>query len=151
MSFITEFNLLLKVRYSLIYIPTFEEDRLEYTIRKCIKLSKNRAIFTWNFIDGFLNVQSNNDLGVRNPLQALDFIEKLSEDAPIIFLLKDFHKFFNDIAVLRKLRNLGRLLQTQPKTIIISAPETVSFPLELVELITVLEFEFVASRPIPGH
>ena len=148
MSFITEFTLLLKVRYSLIYIPTFEEDRLEYTIRKCVKLGKNRAIYTWNFIDGFLNVPNNNNLGKRNPLQALDFIEKSSEDTPAIFLLKDFHKFFNDIAILRKLRNLSRLLQTQPKTIIITAPEIVNFPLELRELITILEFELPSTYEI---
>lgn len=148
MSFVKEFNLLLKVRYSLIYVPTFEEDRLEYTIRKCVKLGKNRAIYTWNFIDGFLNINSKNDLGKRNPIQALDFVEKLSEDTPVIFLLKDFHKFFNDIAVLRKLRNLGRLLQTQPKTVVISAPEIISFPSEIMELITILEFELPTSSEI---
>jgi ATP-dependent 26S proteasome regulatory subunit len=141
MSFITELNLLLKARYSLIYVPTCEEDRLEYTIRQCVLLGKNRAIYSWNFVDGFLNTPNTNELGKRNPLQALDFIEKLSEDTPVIFLLKDFHKFFNDITVLRKVRNLGRLLQVQPKTIIISAPEIIPFPPEIVELVTILEFE----------
>ena len=141
MSFIKEFNLLLKARYSLIYINTFEEDRLEFTIRNCIKLGKNRAVYSWNFIDGFINTPNNNGLGKKNPLQALDFVEKLSEETSVIFLLKDFHKFFNDIGVIRKLRNLSRLLQTQPKTIIIIAPEMVSIPIELRELITVLEFQ----------
>lgn len=141
MSFITEFNLLLKARYSLIYIPTVEEDRLEYTIRKCVKLGKNRSIYTWNFVDGFLNTPSGNGLGKRNPIQALDFIEKLSEDTPVLFLLKDFHKFFNDIAIIRKLRNLSRLLQTQPKTIVITAPELSAIPLEIRELVTILEFD----------
>ena len=55
MTFIEDFNLLLKARYSIIYISTNEEDRLEYTIRNCIKLGKNRAVYTWDFIDGFLN------------------------------------------------------------------------------------------------
>ena len=36
MSFTQEFNLLLKARYPL-FITTIEEDRLEYTIRNCIK------------------------------------------------------------------------------------------------------------------
>ena len=55
MTFIEDFNLLLKARYSIIYISTNEEDRLEYTVRNCIKLGKNRAVYTWDFIDGFLN------------------------------------------------------------------------------------------------
>ena len=37
MTFIEDFNLLLKARYSLIFIGTTEEDSLEYTIRNCIK------------------------------------------------------------------------------------------------------------------
>lgn len=135
MNFIEEFNLLLKARYSLIYISTYEEDRLEYTIRNCIKLGKTRAIYTWNFIDGF-----ENEAGKRNPLQALEFIERMSGNAPSIFLLKDFNKFFSDLTVSRKLRNLARLLKTQPKTIIISASDN-NIPDEIRELITILEFK----------
>jgi SpoVK/Ycf46/Vps4 family AAA+-type ATPase len=135
MNFIEEFNLLLKARYSLIYISTYEEDRLEYTIRNCIKLGKTRAIYTWNFIDGF-----ENEAGKRNPLHALEFIEKMAGNAPSIFILKDFNKFFSDLTVSRKIRNLSRLLKTQPKTIIISASET-TIPDEIRELITLLEFK----------
>jgi ATP-dependent 26S proteasome regulatory subunit len=121
MDFREEFNLLLKARYSLIYIETYEEDRLEYTIRHCIRFGKIRSLYTWNFIDGFENA-----LGKRNPLQALEFIEKKIINLPSIFLLKDFNRFFSDFIIIRKLRNLFRLLKTQPKTVIISAnaPET---------------------------
>lgn len=139
MTFIEDFNLLLKARYSLIYIATTEEDRLEYTIRNCIKLGKRRAVYSWDFIDGFLNTPNNKEIGKRNPLQALEFIEKLTIDNPALFLLKDFNKFFNDITVARKLRNLSRLLKTQPKTIIIIAPEII-IPEDIRELVTVLEF-----------
>ena len=139
MTFIEDFNLLLKARYSLIFIATTEEDRLEYTIRNCIKLGKKRAVYTWDFIDGFLNTPNNKEIGKRNPLQALEYIEKLTVDNPALFLLKDFNKFFSDITIDRKLRNLSRLLKTQPKTIIIIAPEII-IPEELRELITVLEF-----------
>ena len=58
MTFIEDFNLLLKARYSLIFIATTEEDRLEYTIRNCIKLGKKRAVYTWDFIDGFSKSKS---------------------------------------------------------------------------------------------
>ena len=139
MTFIEDFNLLLKARYSIIYISTNEEDRLEYTVRNCIKLGKNRAVYTWDFIDGFLNNPNKKEIGKRNPLQALEFIEKLTVDNPALFILKDFNKFFSDITIARKLRNLSRLLKTQPKTIIIIANK-VEIPEEIRELITVLEF-----------
>ena len=42
MVFIEEFNLLLKARCPLVYITTFEEDRLEYTLRRYIQINGNR-------------------------------------------------------------------------------------------------------------
>ena len=75
----------------------------------------------------------------RQPLQALEFVEKLTVDNPAIFVLKDFNKFSRDITISRKLRNLARLLKTQPKTIIIVASE-IDIPEEIRELITILDF-----------
>jgi SpoVK/Ycf46/Vps4 family AAA+-type ATPase len=147
MTFIEEFNLLLKARYSLLYISTYEEDRLEYTIRNCIKLGKTRAVYTWDFVDGFSNNSITKEVGKRNPLQALEFIEKLTAGTPAVFLLKDFNKFFTDLTVMRKLRNLSRLLKTQSKTLIIISPE-VSIPAEIKELVTVLEFNLPDSKEI---
>ena len=140
MSFAQEFNLLLKARYPIIYITTIEEDRLEYTIRNCIKKSGNRAIYIWDFVDGYLNNPNNNGIAKRNPLQALEFIEKITPETPAIFLLKDFNRFLNDVSISRKLKNLIRILKTQPKTLIIVAPD-VNIPNEFVDTITILEFQ----------
>ena len=52
MSFGRELNLLLKARYSIIYISTKEEDRLEYTIRTSLKLSnRSHGFYSWDLID----------------------------------------------------------------------------------------------------
>ena len=90
MGFKQEFSLLLKARYPLIYLPTFEEDRIEYTIRKYAKLTQGQVIYTWDFVDGYRNNPNNAGYASRNPLQALEFIEKLTDTTPVIFLLKDF-------------------------------------------------------------
>ena len=141
MSFTKDFKLLLKARYSLIYIATTEEERLEYTIRSCVKDSSlNRVIYSWDFIDGYLGNPSDNGFGARNPLQALELIEKLTSESPAVFILKDFHLFLNDISVSRKLKNVIRLIKNQSKTVVIVAPE-VTIPDSLKDLITVLEFK----------
>ena len=75
MGFKQEFSLLLKARYPLIYLPTFEEDRIEYTIRKYAKLTQGQVIYTWDFVDGYRNNPNNAGYASRNPLQALEFIE----------------------------------------------------------------------------
>jgi SpoVK/Ycf46/Vps4 family AAA+-type ATPase len=53
--------------------------------------------------------------------------------------LRDFHRFLEDISISRKLRNLARSLKSQPKNLILIAPQ-VEIPSELTEVFTVLDF-----------
>jgi len=140
MKFNDELNLFLKARYPILYISTIEEDRIEYIIRKNIKTNLNRSIYSWDFVDGYTNNPNNEGFAKRNPLQALELIEKLNSETPAIFLLKDFNRFLNDLSISRKLRNISRILKLQPKTIIILASD-INIPIELKDLITVLEFK----------
>ena len=78
MKFNDELILLLKARYPIIYINTIEEDRVEYVIRKHIKANLNRSIYSWDFVDGYTNNPNNEGFGKRNPLQALELIERLT-------------------------------------------------------------------------
>jgi SpoVK/Ycf46/Vps4 family AAA+-type ATPase len=137
MTFTNEFNLLLRARYPIIYIPTREEERLETTIANNVKT--DRAIYTWDFVDGYQGNPNDAGFGKRNPLQALEFIEKTPPNAPAIFILRDYQRFLDDIAISRKLRNLARSLKSQPKNIIIHSPQ-LTIPDDLSEHITVLEF-----------
>ena len=119
MTFNDELTLFLKARYPILYISTVEEDRVEYVIRKTIKTNLNRSIYSWDFVDGYTNNPNNEGFGKRNPLQALELIERLNSETPALFILKDFNRFLTDLAISRKLRNISRVLKLQPKTIII--------------------------------
>ena len=147
MTFTNELNLFLKARYPIIYINTIEEDRVEYVIRKNVKTNLKRSIYSWDFVDGYTNNPNNQGFGNRNPLQALELIERLNPETPAIFLLKDFNRFLNDLAISRKLRNLSRLLKLQPKTIIIIGSE-LNIPVELQDLITILQFQLPTEEEI---
>jgi AAA+ superfamily predicted ATPase len=147
MTFSDELILLLKARYPLIYISTQEEDRVEYVIRKSVKNLLTRGIFTWDFVDGYIINSNMNNLAKKNPLQALEFIETFASETANIFILKDFQKFFNDISISRKLRNLVRILKLQPKTIIIIA-SNITIPEELRDLITIIQFKLPQLQEI---
>ncbi|MEM7063255.1 MAG: AAA family ATPase [Cyanobacteria bacterium P01_B01_bin.77] len=139
MVFQEELGLLIRARYPLVYIPTREEERAEEAISVVAAKTGNRAVYVWDFVDGY---QGNpNDVGAarRNPLQALEFVEKLPASAAAVLILRDFNRFLDDIAISRKLRNLARLLKSQPKNIIILSAQ-LTIPDELSELLTVLEF-----------
>jgi AAA+ superfamily predicted ATPase len=147
MIFSDELILLLKARYPLIYISTQEEDRVEYVIRKSVQNLLSRGVFIWDFVDGYIINSNMNNLAKRNPLQALEFIETFPSETANIFILKDFQKFFNDISISRKLRNLVRILKLQPKTIIIIA-SNITIPEELSDVITIIQFKLPQLQEI---
>ncbi len=147
MDFAAELILLLRARYGVIYIPTIEEERLEKTIASAASELADRPIYTWDFVEGYRHNPGEAGLAKRNPLQALEFIDRLPANAPAIVILKDFQRFLEDVSVSRKLRNLVRLLKSQPKNIIIIAPQ-IAIPPELSEVITVLEFPLPAAKEI---
>lgn len=139
MSFNDEFELLLRARYPLIYIPTHEEERIEASIAQSAVRLGNRAVYIWDFVDGYEGNPNDRGFGKRNPLQALEFVEKLPDSAAAVFILRDFYRFLEDVSVARKLRNLARRLKSQPKNIVIISTQ-ITIPDELSEALTILEF-----------
>ena len=123
MNFLNEFVLLLKARYPIIYIVTNEEERLEYLIKYCAKKYVTRTYYSWDFIDGYQGNPNDTGFAARNPLEALDLIDKLTPETASIFVLKDYDNFLKDFSVIRKLKNLSRSLKTQPKNIVIISSE----------------------------
>jgi len=147
MKFNNELALFLKARYPIIYVNTLEEDRVEYVIRKNIKTNLNRSIYTWDFVDGYTNNPNNEGFAKRNPLQALELVERLNAETPALFLLKDFHRFLTDLSISRKLRNISKILKLQPKTLIIIGSDLI-IPKELTDLITIVEFQLPLEEEI---
>nr|ATN40768.1 hypothetical protein [Gomphoneis minuta var. cassieae] len=147
MKFNYELALFLKARYPIIYINTIEEDRVEYVIRKNIKTNLNRSIYSWDFVDGYTNNPNNEGFAKRNPLQALELVERLNAETPALFLLKDFNRFLTDLSISRKLRNISRILKLQPKTIVIIGSD-LTIPKELQDLITVVQFQLPLQEEI---
>jgi SpoVK/Ycf46/Vps4 family AAA+-type ATPase len=150
MSFNDEFELLLRARYPLIYLPTLEEERVEASIAQAAKRLGDRAIYIWDFVDGYQGNPNDEGFGRRNPLQALEFVEKVAQNAAAIFILRDFHRFLDDISISRKLRNLARRLKSQPKNIVILSPQ-VNVPAELTEVLTVVEFPLPNASEIKAE
>ena len=144
MSFLNEFVLLLKARYPIIYISTYEEERLEYIIKYCTKKYVSRTYYSWDFVDGYQGNPNDTGFAAKNPLEALELIEKLTPETASVFVLKDYDNFLKDLSIIRKLKNLSRSLKTQPKNIIIISPE-VNIPDTLREFVTLIDF------PLPTY
>lgn len=138
MNFTQELRLLLKSRYPIILISTREEERLDYIIKNKLQCSDNQKVYCWDFVDGYTSNPNDNGYAKRNPLLALEFIESLDTKYLHLFVLRDFDTFLNETVLVRKIRNLAKVIKTQSKHIIIVSCK-INIPFALNDIITVLD------------
>ena len=131
-----ELETLIRARYPIIYIVSWEERRVEDALR-AITQSRNKKIFQWTVSQGMVTNPTNRDEATRDPIKALDYVLESRDQA--VFLFKDLHPFLNDVALIRRLRDLTYALKTSYKTLIILSP-VLKLPPELEKEITVVDY-----------
>ncbi|HEX3013433.1 MAG TPA: AAA family ATPase [Methanobacterium sp.] len=144
---------LLKARFPCLYIPSWEEDRLLTIINDIARdsslIKTKRNVFTWKITTGFVNIEHDTIKtlsGTKDPLKALEFIEKYNE--PAVFLMFDLHSYFGsgsstpNFQVIRKIRDVSSVLKRSPnpKNIIFVSP-SLDIPLDLQKDISIVEFD----------
>lgn len=132
----TELDTLIRARYPIVYVVSWEESRVENVLRT-IARDRGKKLHTWTITQGFAGVAGQRDNATRDPMAALDFVMHSPDKA--IYLLKDFHAFIGDYNVTRRLRDLTPALRNSFKNVVILAP-SLKLPSELEKEITVLDF-----------
>lgn len=143
---------LFKARFPMIYIESWEENRVIDTIQRISEneelIKTTRTVLTWSSTTGLVNLTDMTT--VNNSINANDVIENFSKyDGNAILVLKDIH---NDIASktisLSESRDIKRILRDTAnsirssefvKNIVIVAP-VLELPVELQKDITVFDF-----------
>lgn len=146
MSFEEELLLLVKAKSPLVYVVSFEEERVEYIIRKLVISKLKRVIYCWDFINGF-NPTILNEAYRRNPFEALSKIRNLYTQVPSLIIFKDYSNFLSDLSISREIKNLLPLLRTQPKTLLFIHNESTA-PRELIDKFVFLELSLPTVNEI---
>jgi len=115
-----ELEILIRARYPLVYILSFEEKRIENFLINIAK-QRNKKIFAWTITTGIVNLSSasmhqSND-STRDPEAALEYINHGPDLA--LYILKDFHPYLSVPPVVRKLKDLTVSFRTSYKTLIL--------------------------------
>jgi SpoVK/Ycf46/Vps4 family AAA+-type ATPase len=131
-----ELENLIRARYPIVYIVSWEEERVELALR-AIARERNKKLLVWTITGGFGSGDGRRDPATRDPLAALEHVASSPDQA--IFLLKDFHPFIGDASVTRRLRDLTPSLKKSYKNLIILSP-TLKLPAELEKEITVVDY-----------
>ncbi|WP_434291687.1 AAA family ATPase [Clostridium botulinum] len=148
-----------KARFPYVYISTWEEERAISVINSVAKdaslIKTPRTTYIWSQTNGMAIENLKGKEETKQPLKALEFIEKCEE--PAVFILKDFHVFFGvqgkniDYSLIRKVRDLVTVLKASPnpKSVVFLSP-TVVLPNELQKDITILDFDLPTIDEIKG-
>lgn len=128
-------ELLIKSRYPVIYLITWEEDRV---IHMCSAIAEEmkKNLYLWSITDGMICIDKVIS-SAKTPYSALELIESKDDG---IFLLRDFHHYIDDHIIKRKLRDLVIAFRNFSRTIIITSP-VMKIPVELEKDITVIDYK----------
>ncbi len=135
-KFTTELDVLIRARYPLVAINTYEEDR----VRECLKdlvfkeKHKEKPLYFWSRPAGLQKVVDPKDGVLQNPLVVGDTNEPegvlgfIGEQKTGIFLLCDFAPFITpygqeDPALVRRLREIAWRLKATKATVLFVGPQ----------------------------
>ncbi len=126
---------LIRARYSLIWVTSPEETRVEESLKKlCVE--REMRLEVWSITEGFkviANGQGTRD--VKDPMKALDHV--LRGEGRALYVLRDFHPFLKEPAVVRRLRDAATELRKTKKSLIVLSPLS-KFPPELEKSISAI-------------
>lgn len=150
--FHTELELLIRARYPILYVLTSEETRVQKVVLE-IARRRQKKVFEWSVCMGMvpagtsIQSQKTRDAATKDPLAALDRVIEHVE--PALFIFKDLHPFLtrNNVAIIRRLREIALQLKNSFKTILIVSP-VIEIPPELEKEISILSFPLPAREDL---
>ena len=134
-----EISTLIRARYPIIYVVSWEERRVEDAIRGITQAGKK--VYTWSATQG-LQPAPAYDKAIASVQSALEFVEACNDDA--VFIFKDMHPYVGDTLITRKLRDLAAHLKVRRKTLIILSP-VLRLPPEIEKDVSVVDY------PLPSY
>ncbi|MFQ5664776.1 MAG: AAA family ATPase [Terriglobia bacterium] len=123
-----ELKLLIRSRYPIIYMETWEEERAQELVEQVAE-ELGVPLYVWTVTTGLVRVGTRNPLyHSESPRAALSNVGSLRGDA--LFLLKDFHRHWEAPEVVRLVRDLQGKFRGRKSSLLVTAP-SVSVPMEL--------------------
>src|SRR5438874_998420 len=147
-KFVSDLDTLIRARYPLIYLVSWEEQRLD-AILQDVAQTHGKALLQWSVIRGLRRMSGARTMAIseqsRDPVEALAAIAKLTE--PSLVVLKDFHPFLDAPPVVRAMRELAQDLKSTYTTVILLAP-VLTIPVELEKEVSVLDVPLPSFRDL---
>ncbi len=135
---------LIRARYPLIYVVSFEEGRVEEELCR-ITEERKKQLYEWSITNGLETPDGTSLSEFKDPIKVLEYI--LQADTNGIFVMKDYHPYMNEPVVVRRLRDVAHSLKTSMKNVIFVSP-VLKVPAELEKEISVIDFSLPTKEEI---
>ncbi len=136
---VTELDILIRARYGLISVSTFEETRFRRLMTAVAQLPRHqgKGLFLWSRVQGLRQIAGNQPLLTPRPLPdtddpfaALDFIAQADSG---LFVLADYGPYLapfgqQEPQLVRRLRELAWTIKTRPVTVLFVDPAFPELP-----------------------
>jgi ATP-dependent 26S proteasome regulatory subunit len=153
--FVRDLDTLIRARYPLVYLVSWEESRLD-TILQDLAAAHGKALYTWSCTRGLrqhgrsgpaAQVGAGGAMteGRVDPVDALAHIARLP--SPSLVVLKDFHPYLGDNTVVRALRELSQDLKSTYTTVLLLSP-VLNIPVELEKELSVIDVPLPTFREL---
>jgi len=131
-------ELLIRSRYPIIWVETWEEERARRLIES-VGARLEKKVLHWTGLSNIADAEGKETIGnTATPERALEQVRSSSERA--IFVFYDLHPYLKpeEPAVIRRLRQVGFDLKRSYKTLIVVSP-VAAIPTELEKQVTLLD------------
>ncbi|GMV89969.1 MAG: ATPase [Chthonomonas sp.] len=144
-----ELEVLIRARYPIVYVVSYEEQRVEEGIRAICE-RRGRTLHTWSITRG-IRPPVDRVAGPERPAKLDPELEVLAlmKEAPefTVFLLKDFHPFLKDHRVKRLIRDLSDDLLPRKQTLVLVSP-VMELPPEIEKGVTIMNWPLMSAQEI---
>jgi AAA+ superfamily predicted ATPase len=142
-----ELEVLIRARYPIIYVVTWEEERLEQRLAE-IARRRNKTFHVWTCSQGIVKYGGETQRAKSGPGSTCEPVAGLDAAIahvdPAIFLFKDLHDHIDcrmgasALRTIRRLRDVAQALRDTYKTVVLVSP-ILKIPIELSKDVAVVE------------
>ncbi len=137
-----ELEVLIRARYPIIYLVSWEEERVMREIER-IAAKRDKKVYVWTISKGLVRHRGGvgdameGKKGTKDPILLLSEIQSFED--PALFVLKDYHPYMKDSTVVRGIRDLAVFLRQTSTSVVLLSP-TLNLPPDLEKDINIVDF-----------
>lgn len=132
--------------FPIIYINTFEEDKVDSIIHE---ISSDKEVYEWNETNGYI------DFETRTPLQEDCSLEQMLDQLKTedlldrkLILFKDIASYLDEPKIVSKIKGIARMINQGVDASIVIVSSILVIPKDLEKYITVLEMDYLDENEI---